>query len=85
MTRKILLYAMMTEKCMSISERENKLVFRVDIESNKKQIKDAVAKQYKVNVVSVQTEITARGIKKAYVRLAKENKAADIVANMGVF
>jgi|TARA_Y100000034_G_scaffold88781_1_gene106615 large subunit ribosomal protein L23 len=82
--RKIINHALMTEKCMGISEAENKLIFRVDITANKNQIKEAVAKQYKVKVADVQTVITPKGIKKAFVKLDKAHNAAEIVANMGV-
>jgi len=84
MKRKIITHILMTEKCMGISEMENKLVFRVERKANKHQIKEAVSKEYKVKVESVQTVITPKGIKKAFVKLAKEHNAGDIVANMGV-
>ena len=84
MKRKIILHALMSEKCMGISERENKLIFLVDRNANKNQIKEDVVKQYKVKVLSVQTVITPKGVKKAFVKLGKEHNAADIVANMGI-
>jgi len=84
MKRKTIIYALMTEKCMGISDMENKLIFRVDRGANKNEIKKAVAKQFNVKVISVQTLITQGGTKKALVKLAKEHNAADIVANMGI-
>jgi large subunit ribosomal protein L23 len=84
MKRITIMHALMTEKCMAISENENKLVFRVHIDSNKNEIREAVTKQFKVKVVSVQTMITPLGAKRAFVKLAKEHNAGDIVANMGV-
>jgi len=84
MTRKVIMHTLMTEKTMRISEDENKLVFRVDRGANKNQIKEAVSKQYNVKIESVQTMITAKGEKKAFVKLSEKHNAADIVANMGV-
>ncbi|MFH1450982.1 MAG: 50S ribosomal protein L23 [archaeon] len=84
MKRKIILHTLMSEKCMGISEKENKIIFLVDRNVNKNQIREAVTKQFKVKVESVQTVITPKGVKKALVRLGKEHNAADIVANMGI-
>lgn len=73
-----------TEKTISLMERNNVLAFIVDIRANKKQIKEAVERLYGVKVVKVNTLITPRGEKKAYVKLAPEYSAVDVMARMGV-
>ena len=45
----------LTEKATLLSERENKYVFRVDPAANKLQIKDAVEKLFKKQVLAVNT------------------------------
>jgi len=74
-----------TEKSMGVVEKENKLVFVVSKRANKKIIKQAVEKLYEVKVESVNTLITPKGQKKAYVKLAPEYKAEEIATRMGIF
>jgi len=73
-----------TEKGINLIEKENKLVFVVDRRANKNKIKGAVEKLYSVKITSVNTHITPRGIKKAYVTLAKEYKASEIATRIGI-
>lgn len=80
----VLIYPLMTEKCLDASDKENKVVFIVNIKSNKSEIKEAVEKLYNVQVSSVSTLITAKGQKKAFVKLTSDYSAEDIVGRMGV-
>ncbi len=81
---RILHYSHMTEKSIGLVERENKLVFIVDRKADKNQIKDAVEKAFEVKVEAVNTEITAKGEKKAFVKLKPEFNAADVAVKLGV-
>ncbi len=81
---KILKHAHISEKSVSLIERENKVVFIVDRKANKKQIREAVEKMFEVKVDSVNTEITLRGEKKAYVKLKPEFKALDVATKLGM-
>ncbi len=74
-----------TEKSMSMIEKENKLVFIVSRKANKKIIKQAVEKLYEVKVESVNTLITPKGEKKAFIKLSPEYKAEEIATRMGIF
>jgi len=74
-----------TEKSMGMIEKENKLVFIVSRKANKKIIKQAVEKLYEVKVESVNTLITPKGQKKAFVKLSPEYKAEEIATRMGIF
>lgn len=73
-----------TEKALRLAERENKIVVIVDREATKKQIADEVKRLYGVKVVKVNTLITPRGEKKAYVKLAPEHNAMDLLSRVGV-
>ncbi|GBC70283.1 50S ribosomal protein L23 [Candidatus Calditenuaceae archaeon HR02] len=74
-----------TQDAVSLIERENKLTFIVDINATKRDIKLAVERIYEVKVERVNTLITPRGEKKAFVKLAPDYKASDIATRLGVF
>jgi large subunit ribosomal protein L23 len=74
-----------TQDAVSLIEKENKLVFIVDIRADKKSIKRAVENLYEVRVKKVNTLITPRGEKKAFVTLAPEYKASDLAVKLGIF
>ena len=80
----IIKYPLTTEKSVKYMEQENKLMFIVDKKANKTEIREAVEKMFKIRVVSVNTTILNDGRKKAYVRLAKENNARDLITQMGL-
>ena len=61
-----------TQDAVSLIEKENKITFIVDLRATKKDIKRAVEELYGVKVEKVNTLITPRGEKKAYVKLKKE-------------
>ncbi len=80
----IIIRPVVTEKTQRLLEKENKLVFIVDRKANKTEIKREIEKLYNVKVEKVNTLITPRGEKKAYVKLAKEYKAEDVAAKLGI-
>ncbi|MEM5831393.1 MAG: 50S ribosomal protein L23 [Candidatus Aenigmatarchaeota archaeon] len=80
---KVLKYAIMTEKALRMMEKENKLVFIVDLKASKKDIKEAVEKAFNVKVEKVNTLI-AKNEKKAYVKLTKDYKASDLAATLKI-
>ncbi|MEM5821431.1 MAG: 50S ribosomal protein L23 [Candidatus Aenigmatarchaeota archaeon] len=82
--QKIILYPYQTEKAIRLAQKENKLVFIVDRRANKLQIKEAIEKWLNVKVEKVNTLITKKGLKKAYVKLKKEYNANEILAKLGV-
>lgn len=81
---KILRYPYLTEKSISLVEKENKIVFIVDRRATKKQIKEAFEKLFEVKVEKVNTEITLKGEKKAYIKLKPEYKAIDVAMKLGM-
>lgn len=81
---KIIVRPDVTEKSISLIERENKLTFIVDRKANKHKIKEAVERLYNVKVEKVNTQITPKGLKKAYVKLSKEHSASEIATRLGI-
>lgn len=81
---RIIRYPVMTEDAVNLIENENKLVFIVDLKSNKTSIKNAVKALYGVDVENVNLLITSKGLKKAYVKLKPEFKASDLAIKLGI-
>ena len=77
-------YPVMTEVTSRLLETENKLVFIVSIAATKTDIKRAVEELYEVKVESVNTAITMKNEKKAFVRLHPDYKAVDIAIKLGI-
>jgi large subunit ribosomal protein L23 len=77
-------YPILSEKAVGLVENENKIVFFVDGNSTKPDIKKAVEELYKVKVADVNTMVTPDGDKKAYVRLKKEFKATDLATKLKI-
>jgi len=80
----ILKYPLATEKSIRLMEAENKLVFVVDRRANKKEVKEAIEKMFKVKVDSVNTLIDPEGKKRAYVKFSEETPAIDIATQLGL-
>lgn len=83
-SREVIVHPLISEDTITLIEAENKITFIVSINADKNDIKRAVRELYEVDVVQVTTCITPDGRKKAYVRLAPENKAADLAVKLGV-
>merc|ERR1712189_69816 len=64
----IIHHPLTTESAMKKIEDNNTLVFITDVRASKPQIKLAVKKLYDIQVAKVNTLITPKGHKKAYVR-----------------
>ena len=83
--RQVILYPLITEDAVNLIENENKLVFVVDLRANKSSIKKAIEELYAVKVQDVNTLITFKGFKKAFVKLTPENRASDLAIKLGIF
>ena len=73
-----------TEKTLRLAEKENKITVIVDRTATKKQIADEIRRLYGVEVEKVNTLITPQGEKKAYVKLAKEHSAMELLSRLGL-
>lgn len=77
-------YPYLTEKSIMLVERVNTIVFVVDLRANKTQIKKEFEEVFEVKVARVNTEITADGKKKAFIKLKPEFNAGDVAVKLGV-
>jgi large subunit ribosomal protein L23 len=80
----VILYPLMTESASLMVEKENKLVFMVDLKAGKTEVRRAVEQLYEVKVEDVNIQITPNGEKKAFVKLHPDYKAADIAIKLGI-
>lgn len=80
----VIYYPLMTESASLMVERDNKLIFIVNLKANKNDIKRAVEELYDVKVDRVTLLITPQGEKKAFVRLESEYKASDVAIKLGL-
>ena len=81
----IIEHPLVTEKAMDEMDFDNKLQFIVDIDATKSEITEAIESRYDVSITKVNTQITARGEKKAVVALSEDDDAQEIASRIGVF
>ncbi|MUN28558.1 50S ribosomal protein L23 [Sulfolobus metallicus DSM 6482 = JCM 9184] len=81
----VILSAVAAEKAIKLIESTNTIVLVVDRKSTKSDIKKEVEELFSVKVEKVNTEITPRGEKRAFVRLSPEYKASDLAGKLGIF
>ncbi|HLC57091.1 MAG TPA: 50S ribosomal protein L23 [Candidatus Nanoarchaeia archaeon] len=73
-----------TEKSVRLMEKDNKLVFKVARKSSKEELKQAIEEHLKVKIIQLNTVITSKGGKKAYVKLSKATPAIDVATQLGL-
>ena len=74
----------MTESASLMVEKDNKLLFIVNLKAGKTDVKRAVEELYEVKVDKVTVLITPQGEKKAFVKLKPEYKASDVAIKLGI-
>ncbi|AGN17157.1 MAG: 50S ribosomal protein L23 [Methanobrevibacter boviskoreani] len=74
-----------TEKTMNAIDFNNELTFVVSRNSSKADIKKAFETLFEEKVERVNTHISPKGLKLAYIKLVEEEKAEDIAVKIGVF
>ncbi|MEM0093533.1 MAG: 50S ribosomal protein L23 [Thermofilum sp.] len=82
--RAVIVKPLLTEKTLRLLEENNTLAFIVDRRATKQQIREEVERLFGVKVEKVNTLITPRGEKKAYVKLKKEYSASEVATRMGL-
>jgi large subunit ribosomal protein L23 len=80
---KILFKPVSTEKAVKLVEIENTLVFRLDRNVRKKEIKKEFEEIFKVKVEKIRTLLRANE-KYAYIKLDKKNPAIDVATKLGM-
>jgi ribosomal protein L23 len=77
-------FVLMTEKAIRMIELQNKLVFIVNMKSDKKQVKAAVEAAFQTPVNSVKTMIDQKGRKKAFIKFKEPGQAGEIAIRLGI-
>jgi large subunit ribosomal protein L23 len=80
----VIFYPLMTESASLMVEKDNKLIFIVNLKAGKEDVKKAVEQLYEVKVAKITTLITPQGEKKAFVKLTPEYKASDVAIKLGI-
>ncbi len=75
-------YPHMAEKSMSLVDEANTIVFVVDRDATKIQVKQEMEERFNVAVWKVNTQITQDGVKKAYIRLSPQDDAIDVATRL---
>ena len=81
---KVIKNPLSTEKSLRLMESDNKLIFSVDRNASKKDIKEAIEKMFNAKVLMVNTFISPKGDKRAYVKFSLDTPAIDIATNLGL-
>ncbi|PIO00487.1 50S ribosomal protein L23 [archaeon CG10_big_fil_rev_8_21_14_0_10_43_11] len=77
-------YPLTTEKSVRLVESENTLTFIVDERANRTSVRKDVETAFKVKVKNVRILKTSKGLKKAFVMLAKQSNALDVATDLGM-
>ncbi len=83
-TFQIIKYPLSTEKSLRLMESENKLIFVIDRKAKKNDVKKAIEDIFKTKVLKVNTFVSPKGEKRAYVKFSPETPAIDIATNFGL-
>jgi large subunit ribosomal protein L23 len=83
-SHEVIYYPLMTEVASRMIETENRLVFIVNMKATKTDVRRAVEELYEVVVEKVNTLITPKGEKKAFVKLHPDYRASDIAIKLGI-
>lgn len=79
-----LAYPIVTEKAMVILENVNQLSFIVAKEAKKADIKAAIEETFGKEVAAVNTMMTSKGTKKAFLTFKEKNAAEEILSQLGI-
>ena len=80
----VILHHSLTEKSVGFIDKENKIVFIVNPDATKAEIKNAVEKTFNVKVDKVNVMRTTKSTKKAFVKLHKDSKAEEVATALGI-
>ena len=80
----VIFYPLMTESASLMVEKDNKLIFAVNLKAQKSDVKKAVEELYEVKVSKVNLLVTPQGVKKAFVKLTPDFKASDVAIKLGI-
>lgn len=78
----VLMYPIATEKAINMIERNNLIMYIVDLRATKPQIKKEFESIFKVKVVDISTARTPQNYKKAFIKIAPQFKASEIALKL---
>jgi len=81
---KVIKNPLSTEKSLRLMESDNKLIFSVDNNASKNDIKEAIEMLFGAKVLGVNTFVSTKGDKRAYVKFSLDTPAIDIATNLGL-
>ncbi len=81
---RVISYPLSTEKSIRMMESDNTLVFIVDRQAKKEDVKKEVESMFKAKVIKVRTAVLPSGKKKAYAKISPETPAIDIATQLGM-
>jgi large subunit ribosomal protein L23 len=81
-SHKVIIKPLSTEKSLRMMESENKLMFVVHRDAEKEDIKKAIKALYDMTCTDVNTYITFKGEKRAFVQLLEP--AIDLATKLGM-
>jgi large subunit ribosomal protein L23 len=80
----VIYYPLMTEAASLMVEKDNKLIFIVNVKASKTEVKKAIEQLYEVEVERITMLITPQGEKKAFVKLKPGFRASDVAIKLGI-
>ncbi len=75
-------YPLSTEKALNMIDKNNTISYVVDFRSNKAEIKKEFEETFGVKVQSINTEITMKNLKRAYIKLKPDFKASEVARKL---
>lgn len=80
----VLIAPVHTEKALNYIEKFNTIVYQVNRTATKHQVKMEFEKRFGVKVEKVRTVITAKGEKRAYIKLAPGFSSEEVATKLGL-
>lgn len=77
-------YPLLSEKSVNLIEKENKIIFVVDKNATKQEIKKEIEELYNLKVGEVKTLINTRGEKRAFIKFLKANAASNLATKLNI-
>ncbi len=77
-----LLYPLATEKALNMIDKSNVISYVVDFRSTKQQVKKEFEDTFAVKVEKVNTSMSIRNTKKAFIKIKPEFKASDVARKL---
>ena len=80
---KLFKHPITTESSMKKIQSSNTIILVFDSKAHKKNIKFLMEKIYKTKVIKINTLITPKGLKKAFIKLSPDQDALDVANKIG--